>query len=988
MKKLFLAVAALALSVAGVMAVTPTLVKKTDRKACSRWVDSVYNSLSERERVAQLMCPKVVPTQGANSKAAIDRLVGKNGVGALLFTEGTIAQYADMINYAQKVAKVPVLMTFDGEWGLAMRIKGTPKFPRNMAIGAITNDKVLYEYGEEVARQMRAMGLHVNFAPVADVNSNPDNPVIGTRSFGEDAGRVARQVSAFSRGLEDGGIQAVAKHFPGHGDTNTDSHKALPTISRSRSQFNEVEFVPFRKFIDEGCSGIMTAHISVPFLDKSGTASSMSAPVYKILRDDMGFEGLIYTDALGMKGAVAPDGGNRSLAALEAGADVLECVNAPTDIDAIMAALNSGKISKKVIEDRCKRVLTYKYILGLNRCPAPVNAKDLSAYFNNAEADRVQRDLAAASMTVVRNEGDILPVRNLAHRDIAVVTLGTGGKEFTEICRRYARCEVFNAGTGALTPAQIKAINGHETVIVAVSDAKAAARTSLASLKGVKNLIVAFMISPYKVAGFADAVSGAKAIVLGYDDNPYAMAYAAQAVFGGIEVTGRTPVAIPGVAKDGAGMDLGKIRLGYASPLQKGLRASLTDSIDSLVNKALADKAMPGCQVLVAKGGDVVINKNYGVLTAGGAPVTDTTIYDLASVSKALGTLPGVMIAVDRGLMDVDAKASKYIPGLRGTDKENITVRELLYHETGIPAALNMFNLMIDTASYKGKLITGKADADHPIKIQNGAYGHKDGHLRTDVIRRQRSADFNVEAAKGIWVGKAAMDTVMQTIYNIGLRKNKNYNYSCLNFCLLMDAEQNATGTPHQQWVSENLWEPLGNTSISYRPSEKYPLSRIAPTENDTYLRRQTVHGYVHDETAAFSGGVQGNAGLFASANDLAKICQMWLNGGTYGGDRILSEKTVKMFTTEKSPTCRRGLGFDKPDVKNPDYSPTCDEANASVYGHLGFTGTVFWVDPENDMFFIFLTNRVNPTRDNAPFNRSSIRPRLFSQVYKALQPE
>ena len=392
-----------------------------------------------------------------------------------------------------------------------------------------------------------------------------------------------------------------------------------------------------------------------------------------------------------------------------------------------------------------------------------------------------------------------------------------------------------------------------------------------------------------------------------------------------------------------------------------------------------------GCQVLVARHGDIVLEKAYGKLTAGGDSVSRSSIYDLASVSKATGTLPGIMKAYDLGLFDLDTPAANYIPGLKAAGK-TFTPREMLYHETGMPASINVYELMMDSTTYKGKLFTGKKDAAHGIWLMPNAWGNNTAKIRRDITRAERSADFPVEAAKDLWVGQATFDTIMNVIYNQKLRKNKNYNYSCLNFCLLMDMEQRLTGQTHDRWVGDSIFGPIGAYNASYRPTLSHPLSQIAPTEKDPFMRRQQVHGYVHDETAAMIGGVSGNAGLFASAGDIAKLCQMWLNRGKYGDVQVLSEKTVDLFTRSKSPTCRRGLGFDKPDMTNPDWSPTCEEADASVYGHLGFTGTVFWVDPKHDLIFVFLTNRVNPTRDNKAFNQTNIRPELFRQVYKSLE--
>lgn len=398
-----------------------------------------------------------------------------------------------------------------------------------------------------------------------------------------------------------------------------------------------------------------------------------------------------------------------------------------------------------------------------------------------------------------------------------------------------------------------------------------------------------------------------------------------------------------------------------STPAEVGMAESLTDSIDSIINDAIRQKAFPGAQVLIARHGKVVHNKSYGQITEGGECVTDSTVYDLASVSKAIGTLPGVMLAVDRGYIDVDAPLSKYITQLQGTDKESITVREALYHETGMPAALNMASV-----------------------IKEG--GKLDASLRRDLVSNNRSEEFPVQVAEGLFVGQAAMDTIMQRIYTSRLRPDKSYNYSCLNFALLKQAVQNATGVEFSHWCDSLLWKPLGLDVLGYRPKERLPLARIAPTEDDRYYRHQIVHGYVHDEMAAFLGGISGNAGLFSNAEEIARICQMLLNGGTYGGVRILKPETVHMFMTEKSPTCRRGLGFDKPDTENPENSPTTELANASTVGHLGFTGTVFWIDPQNDMIVIFLTNRVNPTRDNKVFARMNIRPEIMRQAILGLQ--
>lgn len=957
---------------------------------CERWVDSVFATLSERDRVAQLIFPKVAPRQTESARAAVRRYVGDSHVGGLLFETGTLEQYISLTNYAQSLARVPLMMTFDGEWGLAMRISDTPRFPKNMALGAVSNPRLLYDYGREVARQCRLAGIHVNFAPVLDVNSNPSNPVIGIRSFGEDATRVAELGTAYSLGLEDGGVIAVGKHFPGHGDTSTDSHKALTTVNRTAAQLDEVDLVPFRTFVDAGCSGVMTGHIVVPSLDPSGKPASMSRKITTgLLREHMGFEGLIFTDALTMKGAVV-NGRNTAVEALKAGADVCETVvNAPADIDAIMAAIKSGELTQDDIDSRCRRVLRYKYLLGLNRYKpiTPSAATALMKQLASPEAEALNRRLTAATMTLLRNDAAILPVGGLDHNSIAVVNIGApASNAFVRQCRKYAELSVYSTDGAAFTPATVEKIKKHDIIIAAVYSSAQWAQTALSQLTASKGLVSVFFTSPYRVKRFASSLPSAKAVMLAYEDTRLAQEAAAQAVFGGIRVDGRLPVNLPGIATAGTGLTLEKSRLGYSTPAAQGMKPSLSDSLDRLVRKLIADGGIPGCQLLVARNGDVVYDKCFGVLTAGGAKVTDSTVYDLASVSKAAGTLPGIMKAYDMRLFGLGDKASKYIPGLRGTDKDDLTLRELLYHETGLPSTLNMYNLLIDPDSYTGKLITARRDNVHTIKIARRSFGHQSARLRRDITSPERSETFPIEAAAGIFVGPATYDTIMQRIYDAPLRPNKDYRYSCLNFCLLMDAEQRVTQLPHDRFVTDSVFAPIGAFTMCYRPRERHPAANIAPTEKDNFIRRQHLRGYVHDEISNFSGGVQGNAGLFSNSTDIAKYCQMLLNGGKYGDRRVLSPETVRLFTTSKSPTCRRGLGFDKPDTENPDKSPTCEEASPTVFGHVGFTGTAFWVDPDNDLIFVFLTNRVNPTRDTPVFNKSSIRSDLFRQVYNSLE--
>lgn len=469
------------------------------------------------------------------------------------------------------------------------------------------------------------------------------------------------------------------------------------------------------------------------------------------------------------------------------------------------------------------------------------------------------------------------------------------------------------------------------------------------------------------------------------ENTALAQEYAAQGVFGGIRVNGSLPVNVKGIAPLGRCVGLMKTRLGYSSPAVKGLDPTLDYRVDSLVKTGLQTGAFPGCQVLIAKSGDIILDKHYGYTdNTKTHKVNDSTLYDLASVSKIAGTLPGLMLAYDEGLYKLDDPAYKYIPGLQQRGKDDITPRQLLLHESGLPAAINLSKFMMDTTSYTGKLIAYRMRGDNTIKIAKGVYANRNARLRRDITSKTRTEDFDKQVADGLYVSDATVDSIMEQIYAVDTRDSKNYLYSDLNFALLMDMEQNVSGEPHDMFVENGIFRPLGATHTLYRPLSRFSAANIASTEHDKFMRKQALKGYVHDELAAFSGGVQGNAGLFSTAGDLAKLCQMWLNGGSYAGRQIMSPATVNTFTGTKSDKSRRKLGFDGPDTDNPDKTPTAKDADPSTFGHIGFTGTCIWVDPKNELIYIFLSNRVNPTRDNSAFSRLNIRPAIMDAVYRA----
>ena len=950
------------------------------------WVDSVFNSLSPEGRIGQLIIAAVTPSSSDATRDLVRQLVTKNLVGGLIYERSTMSDQANITNLAQSLATVPLMITIDGEWGLGMRLKEVPDFQRNLILGAVNNDMLLYEYGREVARQCRRLGIQVNFAPVLDVNDNPQNPVIGDRSFGENPELVARHAIAFARGLEDGGVMAVGKHFPGHGSSSEDSHKTLPVIKKSLQEINTCELVPFRKYIEAGLSGILTAHLLVPSIGDGEAPTSLSPRcVSTLLRDELNFDGLIFTDALNMRGATQLLKGSACVNALLAGNDVLLMPeNISDEIAAIRQAIANGSLNQSVIDERCKKILRYKYALNLTE-PQRISTANLLNDVNSQRASVLKRQLTAGSITVIKNNDEILPIRNLQSRHIAVATIGNEkgtASMFTRRCADYAQVSRFDldkAGGASALAEQLK--EGHyNTIIVEVGDDSDAYRAALdAVVKKCKNLIVVLTCKPYDIKKYGAAITNkhVKAVMLTYQNDTLAEDYAAQTIFGGNTADGILPISLAFDGKKtryeaGDGIRLEANRLGYTIPAEVGLDNRLMTQIDSVCRLGVQQHAFPGCQVVVARHGKVVYKGSFGTIDySSSVKVDDNTLFGLASVSKATGTISGVMKAFDDGKFRLDDRASQYIPGLRDGDKEDITFRDLLYHETGMPASLNMWYMMMDDKSYTGELIVGAQDATHTVKIMEGAWGHKDAKMRTDILSSVKTDKFNIAIADGLWGGRVTYDSIMNRMYHAKLGKKK-YLYSCCNF----------------SYVNNYIFAPLGAYHTMYRPLSKFSRDEIAYTEKDTYLRRQHIHGYVHDELAAFSGGVQGNAGLFSNANDLAKLFQMWLNGGTYGGMRLLKPSTVETFTTQKSPNSHRGLGFDKPVVGNPDASNTCAEATPETFGHTGFTGTCFWVDPKNDMIYIFLSNRVCPTRNNPNFGRISARSHIQSLIYRAIRDE
>lgn len=971
----------------------PLLVYKAlQDEDCRHWVDSVMNKLSFKEKVGQLFIYTIAPVDTKRNLELLREAVDTYKVGGLLFSGGKMQTQVDLTNRAQKQAKVPVMITFDGEWGLAMRLRGTPVFPRNMVLGCIRDNQLIYEYGREVARQCRQIGVQVNFAPVADVNINPKNPVINTRSFGEDPVQVADKVIAYAYGLEGGGVLSVCKHFPGHGDTDVDSHKALPVLPFTRERLDSVELYPFKKAIRAGLGGMMVGHLQVPAIEPiGGLPSSLSRNVvYDLLTDELAFKGLIFTDALAMKGVSG--NGNVSLQALKAGNDmVLAPRNLKDEIPAVLEAVEKGELSKEDIENKCRKVLTYKYVLGLKKKPF-VQLSGLEQRVNSPQARDLIRRLNQAAITVLNNKNHILPLHADKAQRIALLEVGKPGETETlaKQMSRYASLSRFR-----LRPNQTEEENRrlrdslatYKRIVIAVSEQRLAPYHPFFAKFAPESPAIYLFFTPGKMMlQIHRAVSDASAVVLGHSHNSDVQRQTADILFAKATADGRLSASLGGLFPTGAGVTITPESPSHFIPEEYGLSSALLKKIDTIALDGIQQGAYPGCQVVVLKNGHIMFDKAFGTYAGKGSPrVESTDIYDLASLSKTTGTLLAVMKLYDKGRFNLTDKISDYLPFLQRTDKKDITIREILYHQSGLPPWLPFYQEAIDKDSYDGRLFSARKDAQHSVRIGTATWANPKFKFKSEYISPVKTGDYTVQICDSLWLNRSFRKVIEEKIVETPL-KQKRYVYSDIGFILLGMLVEQLAGMPMEAYLQREFYGPMGLERTGYLPLRRFAKSEIVPSNKDRFLRKETLQGFVHDEASAFFGGLAGNAGLFSTAREVAHIYQMLLNGGEIDGKRYLSKETCQLFTTEVSKISRRGLGFDKPDMQDSKKGNCASVAPAGVYGHTGFTGTCAWVDPENELVYVFLSNRIYPDVTNRKLNQLHIRERIQEAIYGAMK--
>lgn len=1060
----------------------PEFLTKNNRN----WVENTLNSMTLEEKIGQLLMPRGNTSGKGYDPDKLLKWVEEYKVGGIVFFAGQPTIQSKIINKLQAKSKVPLLIGMDLEWGLAMRLDSTVRFPYQMSLGAMQgNDDLIRQMGEEIGRQCKRMGVHVNYAPVVDVNNNPNNPVINFRSFGEDKTQVAAKALAYMKGMQSQRILTSAKHFPGHGDTGVDSHYDLPIISHNKEHLKGTELFPFQALIDNGISGIMTAHLSIPELDSTKNLASTLSPkiVTDLLRKEMNFEGLVFTDAMDMQGAVKyfPNG-QALVKAILAGNDILETFeDVPQAVAAIKEAVNTGQLTVEILNERVRKILMAKSWVGLDNY-FPVKIEGLVEDLNTIQSDYLNRVFAEKTLTVIKNSGEAVPVKDLT-QTIAVVSVDAAATTpFQNMSANYTKVDLLSIPVNAndsLRNKVVEAAGKSDLIIVGLHLANIrpgakygitdANQKALKALTETGKAIVVIFGNPYTLSKL-EGLDNAKAVILANQLTNYSEEAAAQGVFGAIPMEGRLPVTVSEKYPINLGSDTKSIgRLAYGIPEMVGLDSKVLNArIDSVINLGIREKAYPGAVMEVAKDGRVIYSKTFGFHTyeqadAAGAVVSGdkkfetgtkadvmdggkqvrtnydegfnkivntgtsatgkvkvTDLYDFASVTKVSTSLLAVMQLMSENKFSLDQTYGNYYPPFRNTNKEKLTFRNMLTHRSGLKAWIPFWMDCIDTVATLKKAVLLKPELENAFiktyrkktvihKIFNMTPKYKLDYLasikkddklwlkclsaqtitwKPGIFASAPSDKYTVQVADTLWLDKNYKEVIFGQIASSAVKPEQGYVYSDLHYYAYPDFVPLITGTDWETYLKKT-YQAIGAHTLTYNPRRFYSLSEIVPTEKDTLFRKTLIHGRVHDEGAGLLNGISGHAGLFGTANDLTKLMQMYLQKGSFGGQQfikpsVVDECTSYQFAKEGN---RRAIAFDKLDF-NKKISNGPQMASPESYGHSGYTGTFTWIDPAYNLVYVFLSNRVYPTRDNVKISTLNIRTEVGNEIYKTIKGE
>ncbi len=962
----------------------------------SAWADSVMKTLSPDEKIAQLI---MVRLSSIDSKtrivtfydSTVERDVRKFNIGGICLFQGAPVRQASLVNKMQSIAKTPILMAIDGENGVGMRLDSVAGLPRMMMLGALRDTSLVYRYGNWVAEQCKQLGIQVNFAPVVDVNNNPNNPVINDRSFGENKFKVASMGIQYMLGMRDKGVMGSAKHFPGHGDVDVDSHLAMPMISKSKKQLDSLELYPFQKIFDAGIGSAMVGHLFIPAIDSNtNRAASVSRKsVTKLLKEEMGFKGITFTDALEMKGIANayPDGAS-SVESLLAGNDML-CLPGDVEktISKVKGAIAEGVLSWSQIDEHVRKLLVAKYQTGLaNWKPVPIEGLSMRL---NEKTDGLKREIAEKAITLAKLEDrTAFPLQ--AGKSASGLTQNTGATEninkqgqsfgnyalleigknrntaFAAAMRKNYNADVFlfdNSKTAAAADSMMELVKGYEKVIVALHELPRFPANNFGISNEVVRLVNRITSSlssslfifgnPYAAKSFCEA----KNIMICYEDDAIVQETAAKMLSGVLPTEGALPVSVCASLPAGTGIKMPAMTTYSIEQKTSGGNDKMA-RVDSIIQDAIRQKAAPGMALLVIKDGKIIEQKTYGNMSYDlPEKVTQESVYDMASVTKICATTLSIMKLYDEKKIRLDGTLGDYIPWVRGSNKANITLRDVLLHQAGLKAWIPFYKEISDS-------VTMKAKPGYFSKVNN--------------------AQYNVKVDDSLYMRTDWRDTMISRILTSTVDARKPYIYSDNDFIFLGEVVKAVSGQSLDQYAWNSFYRPLGFRSTGFNPTAYMKKATIAPTEQDPYFRERLVRGYVHDPGAAMFGGVSGHAGLFSNAYEIAVLMEIIMNKGVINEKRFFSTATIDLFNSYQSSISRRGLGFDKPEKDNATRKVPYPALNISskTFGHTGFTGTCAWADPEKGLVFVLLANRVHPTAKNT-FGDLNVRGKVMEEIWK-----
>lgn len=942
-----------------------------DKEAQEKWVNNILNKMTNEEKIGQLFMVQAYSTNDTVNEKLVEELIQRYHAGSLIFMQGTPEKQAELTNKYQAFSKYPLLISIDAEWGLDMRLQNAFRYPWNMTLGAIRDNSLIERFGEQLGKHCKRLGIHINFAPVVDININPKNPIIGNRSFGENKHNVTDKAIAFTRGMQRFGVLANAKHFPGHGDTAADSHHTLPVINFDATRLDTLELYPYYKLFKENLGSVMTAHLSVPKLEpNTKLPSSLSKKITTgLLKEKMGYKGLIITDGLNMKAAADfATSKEINLAAILAGNDLLLIPHeVPSTMAFFLKAIEENKLTIERLDESVRKVLKAKYWAGLQNYK-PIDLTNLREDLNSKTDELLHRELVENSVTVIQNQDNIIPIQNLDKQKIAYVKLGDDDStSFVTMLNNYAKVDVILDNN---TPDLLSKLKAYSLVIIGYHTSnehpwkgfkfKKDDISKIQQIAKNKKVILDVFASPYSLLDLK-SFKNIEGLVVSYQNSRIAQEISAQQLFGAIKTNGKLPVSIHKKFKEGFGLYTTTLsRLQYGLPEEVKMSSAKLAEIDEMANQVIKKKMTPGLQILVARAGKVIYQKSFGYHTNDTLlKVINSDIYDVASLTKVLATLPMVMKAEGEGRFRIGAKLKNLLPEFKGTNKDTLTLKEILSHNAKLKAWIPFYKLTQDTINQTNL---------------------------PPYYRAKKSKKYGIHVAENLYLLSSFKDSIITNIEKVDQREAEGYKYSDLGYYILKRTLEKRYKKPLNELVQENFYASLGANRTSYLPLEKFPKNEIVPTERDEYFRHQLLQGYVHDMGAAMQGGVGGHAGIFSNSNDVAKIMQMYLQNGYYGGKRYLKSSTVKKFNKRyfEDKKNRRGLGFDKPQL-DLEVEATCGCVSDESFGHSGFTGTYTWADPKSRIVYVFLSNRVYPTMDNNTLITENIRTKIQQIIQDAI---